>query len=67
VSHSKDYEDTGPTTAYYQGVDAGIQAEQERIIKALRAKAATRTVLEILAAPFYIDELIETIREGQDD
>jgi hypothetical protein len=67
MSHSKDYEDSGPTTAYYQGFDAGIQAEQERIIKALRAKAATRTVLETLAAPFYIDELIETITDAQDD
>jgi hypothetical protein len=47
--------------------DAGVIAERERIITALKAKAATRTVLEILAAPFYIDELIETIREGQDD
>jgi hypothetical protein len=67
MSHSRDYEDTGPTTAYYQGFDAGIKAEQERIITALRDKAATRTVLETLAAPFYIDELIETIREAQDD
>jgi hypothetical protein len=47
--------------------DAGVIAERERIITALKAEAATRTVLEILAAPFYIDELIETIREGQDD
>jgi hypothetical protein len=67
MSHSRNHEDTGPTTAYYQGFDAGIQAEQERIIKALRGKAATRTVLETLAAPFYIDELIQTIREAQDD
>jgi hypothetical protein len=67
MSHSKDYEDSGPTTAYYQGLDAGIEAEQERIIKALRAKAASRTVLETLAAPFYIDELIETITQAQDD
>jgi hypothetical protein len=47
--------------------DAGVIAERERIITALKAKAATRTVLETLTAPFYIDELIETIREGQDD
>jgi hypothetical protein len=47
--------------------DAGVIAERERIIAALKAKAATRTVLETLAAPFYIDELIETITEGQDD
>jgi hypothetical protein len=47
--------------------DAGVIAERERIITALKAKAATRTVLETLTAPFYIDELIETITEGQDD
>jgi hypothetical protein len=63
VSHSKDHQDTGSTTAFYEGV----QAERQRILEALRAKAATRTILETLAAPFYIDELIETIREGQDD
>jgi hypothetical protein len=67
MSHSKDSEDFGPTTAYYQGFDAGIQAEQERIIKALQAKAATRTIFETLAAPFYIDELIETIKQVKDD
>jgi hypothetical protein len=63
VSHSRDYEDTGWTTAFYQGV----QAERQRILEALRAKAATRTILETLAAPFYIEELEETIMEGQDD
>jgi hypothetical protein len=67
MSHSMDYEDIGPTTAYYQGFDAGIEAEQERIIKALQAKAATRTIFETLAAPFYIDELIETIKQVKDD
>jgi membrane-bound ClpP family serine protease len=53
--------------AYRQGVSDGVASEQERIIKALRGKAATRTVLETLAAPFYIDELIETITDAQDD
>jgi hypothetical protein len=67
MSHSKNHEDTGATTAYYQGFDAGIKAEQERIINALRDKAATRTILPTVAAFFHIDELIETIREAQDD
>jgi len=49
------------------GYLAGVEGERQRILEALRAKAATRTILETLAAPFYIDELIETIREGQDD
>jgi hypothetical protein len=49
---------------YRNGFQSGVKAEQERIITALRDKAATRTVLETLAAPFYIDELIETITEA---
>jgi len=60
---TRDYEDAGKTTAYYQGV----HHERQRILEALRAKAATRTILETLAAPFYIEELIETIMEGQND
>jgi hypothetical protein len=35
VSHSETYTDTGPTTAYYQGVEAGEKAERERIINLL--------------------------------
>ena len=53
--------------AYLEGFDDGVAFERERILEALRAKAATRTVFETLAAPFYIDKLIETIMEGQDD
>ena len=49
------------------GFRDGVQAERERIIKALTAKAATRTILETLEQPFYIDKLIETIMEVQDD
>jgi hypothetical protein len=67
MSHSRDYEDTGWTTAFYQGVRAGTEDERHRILEALRAKAATRTILETLAAPFYIEELEATIMEGQDD
>ena len=35
MSHSESYTDTGPTSAFYQGVDA----EQERIIKLLKPLA----------------------------
>ena len=63
MSHSKDNEDTGATTAFYQGV----QTERKRIIEALTAQAATRTILETLEQPFYIYDLIRTIVEGQDD
>ena len=53
--------------AYQQGLHDGVALERHRIIEALTAKAATRTILETLAAPFYIEELIETIMEGQND
>lgn len=33
MSHSENYTDTGHTSAFYQGKDAGIRQEQERIIK----------------------------------
>jgi hypothetical protein len=46
-----------------KGYETGVQAERDRIMKALRQKAESRTILETLAAPFYIDELIETIKE----
>jgi hypothetical protein len=35
MSHSENYTDTGPTSAFYQGVDA----ERERIIKLLEPLA----------------------------
>jgi hypothetical protein len=35
VSHSETYTDTGPTSAFYQGVDS----ERERIIKLLKPHA----------------------------
>lgn len=49
------------------GYLAGVEGERQRILKALRAKAATRTILETLAAPFYIEELEATIMEGQNE
>jgi hypothetical protein len=59
----------GNDIQYYfaEGVKSGVQSERERIIEALTAKAATRTIFETLAAPFYIEELEATIREGQDE
>ena len=35
MSHSENYTDTGRTTTFYQGVDAGVSQERERIIKML--------------------------------
>lgn len=37
MSHSRDHEDTGRTTAYYQGYKAGVEANQKRIIALLQA------------------------------
>ena len=64
MSHSADYESV---FHYRNGFHSGVKVERERILEALRAKAATRTVFETLAAPFYIEELEQTIREAQDD
>jgi hypothetical protein len=50
-----------------KGYETGVQAERERILKVLKQKAAARTILPTVAAFFHIDELIETIREGQYD
>ena len=56
--------DSGKTD-YFQGFDDGVAFERQRIIEALRAQAATRTILETLAAPFYIEQLEATIMRGQ--
>ena len=48
-------------------IQVGILRERQRIIEALTAKAATRTIFETLEQPFYIYGLIRTIMEGQDD
>jgi len=53
--------------AYQQGLHDGVALERKRIIEALTAQAATRTILETLEQPFYIYDLIRTIMEGQDD
>jgi hypothetical protein len=67
MSHSADYEDEGLVGYYKTGHEDGVQAERQRILEALRAKAATRTIFETLEQPFYIDDLIRTIMEGQDE
>jgi hypothetical protein len=36
VSHSETYKDTGATSSFYQGLDAGIKKEQKRILDLLR-------------------------------
>lgn len=35
MSHSESYQDTGPTTAFYQGVEAGRKQELDRILAIL--------------------------------
>ena len=35
MSHTFDRPDTGPTTAFYQGVESGRRKERERIIELL--------------------------------
>jgi hypothetical protein len=65
MSHSMNHEDFGPTTAYYQGFDAGIEAEQERIITLLlEGKCDDETgCIQCDSINFHI----EIIKEAQDD
>ena len=51
--------------AYRQGVHDGIALERDRILEALRIKVSSRDIFQTLAAPFFIDEIVETILEGQ--
>jgi hypothetical protein len=50
-----------------KGYETGVEAERDRILKALKQKAESRTILETLSYPFLFEELEETIMEGQDD
>jgi len=67
MSHSQDYEDKGATASYYEGFEAGVIAERNRIIKAFYTKDANRSIMEALAYPYSAQELEQTIMEGQDD
>ena len=40
MSHSANYIDRGPTTIFYQGVNAGVRQERERIIELLEYEAS---------------------------
>ena len=76
MSHSRDYEDTGPTTAYYQGYKAGVEDTKKRIIKLLEQERLKhipwcgKNACQICEQTMGIEkaiELIQTIREAQDD
>ena len=49
------------------GVLAGIQAERQRIIEALKSEAANRSIMEALAYPYLAEELEATIMRDQED
>lgn len=57
MSHSADYEDRGPTTAYYQGFDAGERAAEERIIKIIESNKSINS-----DQAFF---LVQAIKRGQ--
>ena len=40
MSHSANFFDTGNTTVFYQGVEAGVRQERERIIELLELEAS---------------------------
>lgn len=49
------------------GYLTGVEAERDRILEALRIKVSSRDIFQTLAAPFFIDEIVETILKGQND
>jgi hypothetical protein len=61
VSHSESYTDTGPTSAFYQGVDA----ERERIIKLLEPEVNRHYELGLDASAAYLEQTIELIKGEQ--
>ena len=40
MSHSANFFDTGNTTVFYQGVEAGVKQERERIVEMLNLEAS---------------------------
>ena len=40
MSHSANFFDTGNTTVFYQGVEAGVKQERDRIIELLELEAS---------------------------
>ena len=60
-----DFSDITNKLYWTKGFEDGVSTERERILEALRSKAASRTVFETLSAPFYIEELEAAIMEGQ--
>jgi hypothetical protein len=49
MSHSPNQIDTGPTSAFYQGRDAGIEAERERIVKLLQNNSTSLEQLRLVS------------------
>jgi hypothetical protein len=54
MSHTPNHIDTGPTSAYYQGLEAGVNQERDRIIG----------VLESYAPQLITSGLMERIGDG---
>jgi hypothetical protein len=61
VSHSENYTDTGPTSAFYQGVDA----ERERIVKLLEPEVNRHYELGLDASAAYLEQTIALIKGEQ--
>jgi hypothetical protein len=58
MSHTPNHIDTGPTSAFYQGRDAGIKEERERIVKILQQAPHLMTsgLMQDIAEDFQPDE-----------
>jgi hypothetical protein len=64
VSHSESYTDTGPTSAFYQGVDA----ERERIVKLAEKRICFDHKNGCYHSSCYaLYELLELIREQKEN
>jgi hypothetical protein len=65
MSHSEDYSDTGRTRVFYDGMQAGIQKERERIVELLRnLRSASKKAN--LSGTANINAIIGLIKGGQE-
>lgn len=49
MSHTPNHRDTGPTTHFYQGREAGIEEERERIVKLLQNNSTSLEQLRLVS------------------
>lgn len=65
MSHSENYTDTGHTTVFYDGMQAGVEKERERIIKLLENPLHHNIQSPDIHKDCYTCVLIELIKGEQ--